>query len=65
MTIANPLTSWFTLLALFLATPGWPGGDDSIKAGQDFFLYANGGWLNDHPIPPDLSGFSIATIVSR
>lgn len=26
--------------------------DPSVKPGTDFFLYANGRWFKDHPIPP-------------
>lgn len=26
--------------------------DSTVKPGEDFFLYANGTWFKDHPIPP-------------
>ncbi len=26
--------------------------DNTVKPGDDFFLYANGKWFKDHPIPP-------------
>ena len=38
------------------------GADRAIKPGDDFFRYANGGWMDATPIPPDRSsygGFSI------
>jgi putative endopeptidase len=28
------------------------GMDTAIRPGEDFFDYANGGWLKDTPIPP-------------
>jgi putative endopeptidase len=42
----------------------WPGGDPTVKPGTDFFLFANGGWLNENPIPADRVGFSNATLLS-
>jgi len=43
------------------ATLSWEGGDASVDPGTDFFRFANGGWLDAHPIPPDRGGFSLAT----
>lgn len=31
--------------------------DPNTKPGVDFFRYANGGWLDKHPIPPEYSRF--------
>lgn len=31
--------------------------DQQIKPGDDFFLYANGGWMKNHPIPDEYSRF--------
>ncbi|MCR5696769.1 MAG: M13 family metallopeptidase [Marinilabiliaceae bacterium] len=31
--------------------------DLSVKPGEDFFQYANGGWLKQHPLPSDKSRF--------
>jgi putative endopeptidase len=28
--------------------------DRSVDPGRDFYLYANGGWLKQHPVPPQL-----------
>lgn len=42
----------------------WPGGDPMVKPGTDFFLFANGGWLNENPIPADRVGFSNATLLT-
>ena len=30
--------------------------DKSVKPGDDFFAYAEGTWLRDHPIAPDKTG---------
>lgn len=35
-----------------------------MQPGTDFFLFANGGWLNANPIPADRIGFSIATVLT-
>jgi predicted metalloendopeptidase len=29
--------------------------DTSVKPGDDFYLYANGGWIKNNPIPPEFS----------
>ena len=42
----------------------WPGGDPEVRAGTDFFLFANGGWLKENPIPADRVGFSIASLLT-
>jgi putative endopeptidase len=42
----------------------WPGGDPTVRPGTDFFLFANGGWLNENPIPADRGGFSNASVLT-
>ncbi|MDE3214535.1 MAG: M13 family metallopeptidase [Bacteroidota bacterium] len=37
--------------------------DTTIKPGNDFFDYANGGWIKKNPIPADESGWGIFTLV--
>ncbi len=37
--------------------------DTSINPGEDFFEYANGGWIKKNPIPDEESGWSIANLV--
>src|SRR5690606_24701939 len=32
--------------------------DKSIKPGDNFYLYANGGWLKNNPIPPSKTSWS-------
>src|SRR5581483_11225587 len=32
--------------------------DASVKPQDDFYLYANGGWLKSNPVPPDYSRWS-------
>ncbi|HMK87939.1 MAG TPA: M13 family metallopeptidase [Steroidobacteraceae bacterium] len=39
--------------------------DRSVSPGEDFFRFANGGWLKSHPIPPDRSYWGIDTILER
>jgi putative endopeptidase len=34
--------------------------DRTVDPGNDFFAYANGGWLKTHPIPPAESNYGIA-----
>jgi putative endopeptidase len=37
--------------------------DPTVKPGDDFFAYANGKWIKEHPIPPDEASWSIAKLV--
>jgi putative endopeptidase len=37
--------------------------DPSINPGDDFFAYANGGWLKRNPIPASESGWGIGNVV--
>ncbi len=37
--------------------------DSTIKPGEDFFEYANGGWLKKNPIPGEQSSWGIANLV--
>ena len=37
--------------------------DTSVKPGDDFFQYANGGWLKRNPIPPEYSYWGIGRVV--
>jgi putative endopeptidase len=37
--------------------------DRTVNPGNDFFSYANGGWLKSHPIPPSESNYGIAKLV--
>jgi len=39
--------------------------DTSVKPGDDFFLYANGRWIKDNPIPPDESSWGIGQMVQE
>ncbi|RFZ92758.1 M13 family peptidase [Mucilaginibacter conchicola] len=39
--------------------------DKSAKPGDDFFKYANGGWLKKHPIPAAYSAWSIFNLVQE
>ncbi|NOY51915.1 MAG: M13 family metallopeptidase [Chlorobi bacterium] len=37
--------------------------DLSIKAGDDLFEYANGGWIKSHPIPAEYSQYGAFTVI--
>ena len=37
--------------------------DTSVKPTEDFFLYANGGWIKSNPIPSDQGSWSIGNLV--
>jgi putative endopeptidase len=39
--------------------------DKSVSPGADFFLYANGGWIKAHPIPPAYSSWGIGNVVQE
>ena len=39
--------------------------DTSLKAGDDFFAFANGGWIKNNPIPADESGWGIGNLVQE
>src|SRR6185436_15097536 len=39
------------------------GMDPSVAAGDDFFRYANGGWLKKNEIPADRSKFGISIVL--
>src|SRR6202000_1992127 len=39
--------------------------DKSVKPGDDFFLYANGGWIKRNPIPPAYSSWGIGNEVGE
>jgi putative endopeptidase len=39
------------------------GMDRSVPPGDNFFEYANGGWLKATPIPPDKGGYGVFTML--
>ncbi|HEX2685360.1 MAG TPA: hypothetical protein VHN14_02015, partial [Kofleriaceae bacterium] len=41
------------------------GMDRSIVPGNDFFAYANGGWIKSHEIPPDRASYGTGAIVDE
>jgi putative endopeptidase len=55
-------------LTAYIATPNDPvfnNLDQSVKPGDDFFKYANGGWLKRNPIPAAYSSWGIGNVVSE
>jgi len=61
--------AWVVLLSAAVAvlaqTPIRDGLDRSIKPGDDFFRYANGGWLGTAEIPAGQSSYDTRAIVSE
>jgi putative endopeptidase len=41
------------------------GMDTSVAPGQDFFAYANGGWVKATPIPPDRSSYGPGAVLDE
>jgi putative endopeptidase len=39
--------------------------DSSVSPAQDFFEYANGGWIKRNPIPPDETSWGIGQLVNE
>lgn len=39
--------------------------DTTVKPGDDFFLYANGGWIKQHPIPDEETRWGIGNMVNE
>lgn len=39
--------------------------DSTVSPGEDFFLYANGGWIKKNPIPAEESGWGIGYLVNE
>jgi len=45
--------------------PVYKNLDKSVKPGDDFFLYANGTWIKNNPIPPAYSSWGIGNVVGE
>src|SRR3954465_3443834 len=39
--------------------------DTTVDPSQDFFLYANGGWIKNNPIPPAYGAWGIGNLVQE
>jgi putative endopeptidase len=57
--------SWALPIRAFTAEPGIDiaGMDQSVKPGDDFFRYANGGWLKATEIPADRTSFGAFDVI--
>jgi len=45
--------------------PVYTNRDTTVKPGDDFFKYANGGWLKKNPIPAAYSSWGIGNVVTE
>jgi len=45
--------------------PVYKNLDKTVKPGDDFFLYANGTWIKNNPIPPAYSSWGIGNVVGE
>src|SRR5437867_2536615 len=41
------------------------GMDRSVRPGNDFFAYANGGWIKSHDIPPDRASYGTGAMLDE
>jgi putative endopeptidase len=41
------------------------GMDPTVSPGNDFYAYANGGWIKTHEIPPDRSSYGTGAIIEE
>jgi putative endopeptidase len=64
LVLATAIASVSNAGGLNAQSESWPGGDPTAKPGTNFFLFANGGWLKENPIPADRIGFSNATVLT-
>ncbi len=39
--------------------------DTTVKPGDDFFLYSNGGWIKQNPIPDEETRWGIGNLVNE
>jgi putative endopeptidase len=73
MSLTRSLLVCAAALALTAAAPAALAGDKSgidltsidktVKAGDDFWTYANNTWIKAHPIPADRSGYGIGAVM--
>jgi putative endopeptidase len=70
-----PYTTWLTL-ALIMAACNHPGTaakpdfltadiDTTVRPADDFFSFANGGWIKRTPIPAEESGWGLGNLVGE
>ena len=63
--IAPCLLAILALASAGIAEIDVPGMDRSVKPGDDFYAYANGGWMKATEIPPDRSSVGSFSIVEE
>jgi putative endopeptidase len=63
------MRTFLTAMTLFLASAAFgidiAGMDKSVRPGDDFFGYANGGWLKSTQIPPDRSNYGAFAMITE
>jgi putative endopeptidase len=76
-TMKKTLIAFLAIAALFMAFSQPAGAktakedilradlDTTVSAGNDFFDYANGGWIKKNPIPPDETSWGIVQLVQN
>src|ERR1700744_1898962 len=63
---ALALSAWQTKTILDKTNdPIYKNMDASVSPGEDFFMYANGTWIKNNPIPPAYSSWGIGNIVTE
>ena len=63
--IAISLSLFFSILSFAQQDVVGKNIDKTVKPGDDFFKYANGGWIKQNPIPAAYSQWGIGNLVQE